>query len=86
MGKKIFQDKGGNIHFGLNAPIGFSEATKDDAAKALANLGERKAWRCNVCNDLELSLVPPKECPTCHVKNAYAEIDPDEFRKLIEIL
>ena len=68
MGKKIFVDNNGNIHFGINALPGFREGNKEDVAKTLASLGKRKAWRCNVCNDLELGIAPPKECPTCHAK------------------
>ena len=42
--------------------------------KVLDNLGDKKLWRCNVCNDLQISLNPLQECPTCFTKNAYVEI------------
>ncbi len=86
MKKKIFKDSLGDIHFGVNAPLGFKEGKKEDMANALENLGEKKLWRCNVCNDLQISAEPLKECPTCYAKNAYIEIEPDEFKKLTEIL
>jgi len=86
MGKIIFKDNLGNIHFGVNAPEGFQEGTKEDAYKVLDNLVSKKLWRCNVCNDLQISIEPPKECSTCFVKNAYIEIESSEFKKLLEIL
>ena len=84
--KNIFKDAEGNIHFGLNAPAGFSGAEREDVDKALVNPGNRKLWRCNVCNDLQISTDPLEECPTCLTKNAYVEIDLDEFNKLLNIL
>jgi rubrerythrin len=86
MKKNIFKDDSGNIHFGFNAPKGFQEGTREDAYKVLGNLGEKKLWRCNVCNDLQISIEPLRECPTCFVENAYVEIELDEFKKLLEIL
>lgn len=86
MGKSIFKDNSGNIHFGVNAPKGFQEGTREDADKVLENLGEKKLWRCNVCNDLQISVEPLRDCPSCSAKNAYIEIELDEFKKLLEIL
>lgn len=86
MKKSLFKDNFGNIHFGISAPEGFLVGTKEDVELVLSNLGERKFWRCNVCNDLSICLEPIKECPTCHAKNAYVEIEPGEFKKILEIL
>lgn len=86
MKKSIFKNKNGNIHFGIMAPEGFEAGHMEDIAAALKNLGEKKLWRCNVCNDLSIGSEPPKECPTCHMDNAYTEIDLSEFNKLLEIL
>lgn len=86
MGKKIFKDNLGNIHFGVNAPEGFEEGTKEDVSEVLENLGDRKLWRCSVCNDLRIAREPLEECPTCYVRNAYVQIESKEFNQLIEIL
>ena len=86
MKKNVFKDNEGNIHFGVNAPDGFFAALKDDVNKVLENLGNKKLWRCNVCNDLQVSIAPLEECPTCDAKNAYVEIESDEFLKLMAIL
>jgi rubrerythrin len=87
MGKTIFKDSKGNIHFGLNVPsTDFKKAEKKDVEKILLNLDNKKPWRCNVCRDLHIGIEPPEECPTCFVKDAYVEIEINEFRKLLEIL
>jgi rubrerythrin len=86
MKKKIFKDALGNIHFGINAPAGYLEANREEIRMALDNLGERKLWRCNVCNDLRISAEPLLECPTCFALNAYIQIELKEFNQLIEIL
>lgn len=86
MKKSIFKDGLGNIHFGINAPEGFQAGTREDVDEALKNLNEKKLWRCHVCNDLSINIEPPKECPTCKVDNAYAEIDLNEFKNLLELL
>lgn len=86
MKKKIFKDDFGNIHFGFNAPSGYQEGKKEDVVKALENLGERKLWRCNVCNNLRINREPLEECPTCFAQNAYLQIELKEFNQLIEIL
>lgn len=86
MNKQIFKDQKGNIHFGGVAPAGFQEGTPEDVAELFNNLGNRKFWRCNVCNDLSINLEPPQECPTCQAKNAYVEIEPGEFKKLLALL
>jgi rubrerythrin len=38
----------------------------------------KKFWRCNVCNDIHYGIAGPEICPTCHVKNAYVEVEPKE--------
>ena len=86
MKKSIFKDSLGNIHFGIIAPEGFAIGARADIEEVFDNLEDRKLWRCTACNDLSINIHPPKECPTCHVKDAYVEIDLNEFRKLIEIL
>ena len=86
MKKNIFKDNLGNIHFGNVAPQGFTVGTRSDIENIFNNLEDRKLWRCTVCNDLSINIIPPKECPTCHVKDAYIEIELSEFKKLLEIL
>jgi len=86
MKKNIFKDSLGNVHFGLNAPAEFQTGTKEDVIIALNNLGDKKLWRCTVCNDLSIGSKPPKECPTCRVVNVYIEIEVSEFNKLFELL
>jgi rubrerythrin len=84
--KTTYKDIFGNFHFGISAPNGYSQGIKQDIKDALTDLGERKLWRCNVCNDLRISKDPLRECPTCFAKDAYVEIDLNEFNKLLEIL
>jgi rubrerythrin len=87
MGKTIFKDNKGNIHFGINAPSSdFKKAAKTDVEKTLASLGSRKLWRCTVCNDLCINIQPPKLCPTCFQTDAYVEIELNEFKRLMDIL
>ena len=86
MKKTIFKDQNGDIHFGVKAPEGFLTGTPEDVDAAISNLGGRKFWRCNVCNDLSISLEPPRECPTCQASNAYVEIELNEFQKLLALL
>jgi len=83
MEKKLFKNKAGNIHFGINAPDGFVPCENADVTKSLAAIGKRKLWRCNVCNDLHLDSEPPKICPTCTVQDAYVEIGLQEFKTVI---
>ena len=71
---------------GINVPAGFQKGTREDIEKTLDNLGEKKLWRCNVCNDLRISAEPLEDCPTCYTKNAYIEIELNEFKKLLELL
>jgi len=86
MKKSIFKDNLGNIHFGINFSDGFQPGTREDVEAVLNNLSGKKLWRCNVCNDLHISFEPLLECPTCHAKNAYVEIELDEFKKILELL
>ena len=83
MEKKLFKDKAGNIHFGINAPDGFVPCEKADVEKTLAKIGKRKLWRCNVCNDLHLGKDFPDPCPTCVTPDSYVEIGLQEFRTVI---
>lgn len=83
--KKIFRNGKGNIHFGIEAVRGFSEATKEDVKISLKNIGKRSLWRCTVCNDVHLGARPPKTCPTCKTINAYVKINEKEFLKIIGI-
>ena len=81
--KKLFKNSLGEIHFGMNADDGFGVAQSEDVEKALKNLGNKKLWRCNVCNDVHIGEIPPKVCPTCYVTDAYVEINEKEFRKML---
>ncbi len=46
---------------------------------------EKRYWRCNVCNDIHWGVAPPEHCPTCHVDNAYVEIEEREAKKVLEL-
>jgi len=84
MNKRIFKDDDENVHFGVNPPSdGFAPADKSDVESILANLGDKRMWRCTVCNDLHIGAEPPKECPTCNAIDAYVEIDENEFRAAV---
>ena len=83
--KKIFKNLQEELHIGNLAPKGFTECGLDEVKKALKALGKRKLWRCHVCNDLSISMVPPEICPTCSQKDAYAEINEIEIKSLLEI-
>lgn len=83
--KKITKSEIGEVHFGVESPDGFKSATKKDVEDILKNLGNMKLWRCTVCNDLHIGVGFPKECPTCHVKDAYVEIDLKEFRSVLVV-
>jgi hypothetical protein len=83
--KKTFsKSTNGEIHFGNNSPEGFDVAERADVESALKNLGQKKIWRCNVCNDLHIGKEPPKQCPTCFVMEAYVEINEKEFLEMIK--
>jgi hypothetical protein len=83
--KKLFKSQNGEIHVGINAPVGFSECSIEDIKKVLNNLGNKKIWRCHVCNDLSVSDKPIEVCPTCAQKDAYVQINPIEFKKFLQI-
>ena len=83
--KKIFKNKDGDIHVGNNSPAGFVESTLEDVKKSLGELKDKKLWRCTVCNDLAITITPPKICPTCFQVEAYVQINEKEFRNFLEI-
>jgi rubrerythrin len=85
MGKTIFRDRNGNIHFGINAPSAdFKKAEIKDVKEILSNLESKKLWRCTVCNDLHIGEIPPKQCPTCFAIDAFVEINEKEFLMIIK--
>lgn len=43
----------------------------------------KKFWRCTVCNDIHYGIAGPEDCPTCHTKNAYVEVDKEEAVKVM---
>ena len=83
--KKIFKNKSGDIHVGGNSPEDFSEATLEDIKKVLVALKGKKLWRCTVCNDLCITIQPPKICPTCFQEEVYVEINEKEFKNFLEL-
>lgn len=82
--KNFFKSDKGDVHFGGVIIEGFSRAEKQEAEKLLENTGNRRLWRCTVCNDLYIGEIPPKQCPTCFVIEAYVEINEKEFREIIK--
>jgi len=82
---KILTKKNGEMHFGGEAPDEFKNATKEDVKKIISDLGDRKLWRCTICNDLHIGPTPPKICPTCKSIEAYVEIDEKEFMNIVNI-
>ena len=80
MQKRLYWNGSGDVHFGINAPEGFSPCEKADAKKSLAKPGKKKLWRCNVCNDMHLGTSFPDPCPTCLTEKSYVEIGIAEFR------
>lgn len=85
MAKTLFKKSDGSIHFGRNAPEGFTAATADDVKKNLSKLGKMKLWRCHICGDLHIGVNYPKECPTCGNIDSYAEINEKELRATLGI-
>lgn len=41
----------------------------------VVEVGDKKFFRCHVCNDIHLGVAGPESCPTCGAKNAYVEIE-----------
>ncbi len=82
--KQFFKSENGEIHFGNLAEEGFSpvKIENSEVSVILENLGNKKLWRCNVCNDLHIGEIPPKICPTCFVEEAYVEINKKEFLEM----
>ncbi len=85
MAKSLFTDNKGNLHYGDSAPEGFTACTEEQVKTILSKGKGKKFWRCTVCNDLHFGEKPPKECPTCHVVDAYIEIDKSEFMAILGI-
>ncbi len=83
MAKTLFKSGKGEIHYGRNAPEGFSAATNDDVLKTIAKIGKMKFWRCHVCGDLHIGMSPPHECPTCSSIESYVEISEKELKGII---
>lgn len=81
--KEFFKNKTGETHFGMNSGEEFEKIENFDI-EILKNLGNKKLWRCNVCNDLHIGEMPPKQCPTCFVVDAYVEINEKEFLEMIK--
>lgn len=86
MKKKLFKNKNGDLHLGVNAPNGFTPADKKHAKEVMDKLGDKKLWRCNVCSDLHIGIKPPEECPTCHTLEAYVEVNKKEFLIVLNTL
>ncbi len=81
---QFFKSENGEIHFGNLSEKGFSPVEITDINQILENLGTKKLWRCNVCNDLHIGEMPPKICPTCFVEEAYVEINKKEFLEMVK--
>jgi NTP pyrophosphatase (non-canonical NTP hydrolase) len=82
--KKIYKNKEGDIHVGINAPQGFLECKIEDVKKVLGKLEGRKLFRCHVCNDLRIAKNPLQVCPTCFQIDVYVEINEKEMRGLLK--
>lgn len=84
LGKTLFKDARGAMHWGMNPPErGWTAATGADVEKALKKLGKNRLWRCTVCSDMHLGTGPPEVCPTCSSIDAYVEINEKEFRAVL---
>lgn len=45
--------------------------------------GNKKFFRCTVCNDIHYGVAGPEICPTCKHKKTYIEITKEEAMKLM---
>jgi len=81
--KSFFKKNNGEIHFGVNGGEGFEKIESFDV-NILKNLGNKKLWRCTVCNDSRIGEIPPKQCPTCFAIDAFVEINEKEFLEMIK--
>jgi len=46
-------------------------------------MGDKKYFRCTVCNDVHYGEAGPETCPTCHQKNVYVEIEQKEAKNVM---
>lgn len=83
--KKLFKNKEGDIHVGINAPTDFTEATIEDVKTTMASMGNKRFWRCFICNDLHIGQKFPEDCPTCLQKNVYIQVDEVEIKGFLEL-
>ncbi len=83
MPKALFKNKDGDIHWGVNAPEDYDNAGNEDVEKTLSDLGDKRIWRCYVCNDIHIGREPPEQCPTCSTLHAYCEIKEKEIREVL---
>ncbi|MEW6063511.1 MAG: rubredoxin-like domain-containing protein [Nanoarchaeota archaeon] len=44
---------------------------------------KKKFWKCNICDDIQYGLNPPKVCPTCKAVNSYIKIGWNEARQFM---
>lgn len=82
MKKKYFKNELGDFHIGL---VAIDESFKECFFDEIIVTKDNTFYRCTVCNDLFVGLIPPLECPTCGEKDAYCKISYDEFIKLVKI-
>jgi rubrerythrin len=82
--KNFFKSSKNETHFGNVKIEGFVEFDKTELEKVLRKVKDKIFWRCTVCNDLYVGKIPPKQCPTCFVVDAYVEINEKEFREMIK--
>ena len=72
-----------DIHYGGVSIENFNTCSVEEMKSSLSKKGDKKFWRCTVCNDLYFGKIPPKECPTCLEIDAYIEINEKEFNNLV---
>ncbi len=45
----------------------------------------KKFLKCKVCQDIHYGEAGPADCPTCHAKNAYEDITPEEAKERMSL-